>query len=142
MTDTAGAKDGSATFEACPLPKGPQTDAEAIACDPILLARAKVQFTHASSSRRIAFSKVIEQGNRDGDFGTAEDPLHQIKNRQLLHDMTVQWDSTYMMVNRVLEMRPISPQPNSLTQAFWVGLLAVWINPRIARFGWQSAGSG
>jgi hypothetical protein len=42
MTDTSGAKDGSADFEAHPAPNHPQTDAEAIARDPISLAHANV----------------------------------------------------------------------------------------------------
>jgi hypothetical protein len=108
MTDTSGAKDGSADFEAHPAPNRPQTDAEAIAHDPISLARANVQFSRASSGCRVAFGNVIDQGNRDGDFGMAKDPQHQIKNRQLLHDMEVRWDSTFMMIDRVLEMRPVS----------------------------------
>lgn len=108
ITDGSGVKDGSAEFEARPAPSGLQSDAEAIARDPISLARANVRFTRASSNRRLAFGNIIDQGNRDGDFGTVKEPQHQIKNRQLLRDMEVRWDSTYMMVDRVLEMRPVS----------------------------------
>ena len=102
MTDTKGAKDGSATFQAqlIPVLGQAQTDKEAIVRDPISLARATVRFTCASSGRRVGFFNLIEQGSKDKDF--------ELKNRQLLCDMPVRWDSTYLMIERVLEMRPVS----------------------------------
>jgi hypothetical protein len=75
--------------------------------DPISLAQASVRFVQASNARRVGFENIIKQGNKDGDFVTLEDPNYQIKDVQLLCDMEVRWDSTYYMICRVLEMRPV-----------------------------------
>jgi hypothetical protein len=103
ITDTKG----TSPIITDPTPSATQTDADAITRDPISLARAMVHFVRASSTRRIAFENIIKQGNKDGDFATPDNPNHQIRNIQLLRDMEVRWDSTYYMIRRVLEMRPV-----------------------------------
>jgi hypothetical protein len=109
ITNAKGAKDSSASFVPQPTPNasGAQTDDKVIKRDPISLARASVRFVRASNACRVGFENIIKQGNNDSDFVTAEDPNYQIRNVQLLRDMEVWWDSTYYMIRRVLEMRPV-----------------------------------
>ena len=55
---------------------------------------------------RDAFDEVIKNGNDRGWFKTGQ-PLAvvKIKALQLLQDVHMQWDSTYLMLNRLHEMR-------------------------------------
>jgi hypothetical protein len=85
-----------------------QSDADAIRRDPIGLARSIVRFVRASSGRRHAFFNVIDQGNKEHDFAPATEPLYELPKLQLLRDMDVRWDSTFLMIQRVIEMRPVS----------------------------------
>ena len=58
---------------------------------------------------RDAFDKVIKNGNDKGWFKGGQ-PLVVVKIKllQLLRDMCTQWDSIYLMLNRLREMCLIS----------------------------------
>jgi len=58
---------------------------------------------------RDAFDKVIKNGNDKGWFKEGW-PLAVIKIKplQLLRDVRTQWDSIYLMLNRLRKMHPVS----------------------------------
>ena len=58
---------------------------------------------HSSGQRHEEFTEIIKEGNKSGTFG--QGGLHVVA---LLRDMDIHWSSTYLMVDRVLEMYPVS----------------------------------
>lgn len=78
----------------------PQTYEQALARDPIAMARAAIRAIRVSGARREAFAAVINDGNKDGRF---KDPITgnvvQLKPLQLLRDVPTRWDSVYYMIN-------------------------------------------
>jgi hypothetical protein len=87
---------------------GRQTYAQAVARDPIAMARAAIRAIRVSSARRDAFLAVIKDGNKDGRF---KDPntknTIQLKPLQLLRDIPTRWDSVYYMINRFRYLRQV-----------------------------------
>lgn len=75
--------------------------AEALARDPVKIARQLVAVCHASGQRREELKQVIVQGNREGHF---PEPLPEV---QLLRDVDTRWSSTFMMIDRVLTLYPV-----------------------------------
>ena len=79
---------------------GTQTYEQAIARDPITMARVAIHAIQGSGARRDAFAAVIKDGNKDGQF---KDPITkniiQLKPLQLLQDIPTQWDSVCFMIN-------------------------------------------
>ena len=57
----------------------------------------------SSGQRREEFTEIIKEGNKSGTFG--QGGLHVVA---LLRDMDIHWSSTCLMVDRVLEMYPVS----------------------------------
>jgi len=61
-----------------------------------------------SDKRREAFDEVVRDGNRKGWFKAGQPPKAVLlKELQLLRDVRTQWDSVYLMLNRLREMRPV-----------------------------------
>ena len=57
----------------------------------------------ASGQRREDFAIVIAEGNKAGIFGP-----EWLREVVLLKDMDVRWSSTFLMIDRVLELYPVS----------------------------------
>ena len=57
----------------------------------------------ASGQRREDFAMVISDGNKAGIFGP-----EGLREVVLLKDMDVRWSSTFLMIDRVLELYPVS----------------------------------
>lgn len=78
---------------------------EAIARDPIALARAVVRAIRSSGTRRDAFDDIIKFGNDEMWFKDGEKVV-RLDRLQLLRDVRTRWDSIYKMLNRLRELRP------------------------------------
>ena len=75
---------------------------EMLKTDVIAAARHLVTTCRASGQRREGFRQTIEEGNKNGTFGG-----RGLRVVTLLRDMDVRWSSTYLMVDRVLELYPV-----------------------------------
>ena len=71
--------------------------------DIIAEARHIVTACRSSGQRREEFTEIIKEENKSGTFG--QDGLRVVA---LLRDMDIRWSSTYLMVDHVLEMYPVS----------------------------------
>jgi hypothetical protein len=60
-----------------------------------------VNHIQASNSWRDGFRKLIQQGNESSDFGP---PGFTLPDLELLCNMPVRWDSTFLMINQVILM--------------------------------------
>jgi hypothetical protein len=86
---------------------GDQSYAAAVARDPIALGREVVRVIQASGVRREAFDDIITTGNAKNWFKDGEKTI-QVRQLQLLRDVSTRWDSVYYMISRLREMRPVS----------------------------------
>ena len=71
--------------------------------DVVAKARQLVSGCRASGQRREDFAKTIQDGNISGEFNSI------LREVVLLRDMDVRWSSTFLMIDRVLELYPVSP---------------------------------
>lgn len=73
---------------------------DALLSDPIARCRDLVVAVRASGKRRKAFTESIERVNLFGE--------HTHRVVQLLRDVDTRWSSTFLMVDRVLELYDVS----------------------------------
>ncbi|KAN0128176.1 hypothetical protein V8E53_014028 [Lactarius tabidus] len=82
-----------------------------IKCDPLQCAQRIVRLLSSSDQRRESFRAFIQDGNEHSWFSTKDDKgrhaLVQIPELQLLRDVKTQWDSVYMMLQHLRELRPV-----------------------------------
>jgi len=80
----------------------------AIASDPISAARTVVRAIQGSIQHQDDFARVITEGNRQNWFTDLKmsKPI-QLNQLQLLWDVPTRWDSVYLMLHRLREMRPV-----------------------------------
>ena len=77
--------------------------------NPIEHARSVVRVIRASGMRRDAFECVINDGNEKGWFTQGHSPeIVKLPKLDLLRDVQTRWDSTYIMLERLRVMRPVS----------------------------------
>jgi len=74
-----------------------QTFDSAFSADPIGRCRRLVVKLRSSGQRRDDFNNWVKTGNEKSWF----------KIKELLHDVPTRWDSTYQMIKRCIEMRPV-----------------------------------
>jgi hypothetical protein len=79
----------------------------AVKGDPIKRVRALVKAIRVSPLRREALRKTIASGNDIGDFLDDEGNLVQVPNLELLCDVETRWDSTFEMLRRARNLRPV-----------------------------------
>lgn len=70
--------------------------------DPVVQARTLVNAIRSSGQRREDLEKIILDGYETGKF-TKE----QVPNHVPLKDMDIRWSSTYLMIDRLLELYPV-----------------------------------
>ncbi|KAH9033149.1 hypothetical protein EDB84DRAFT_1270345 [Lactarius hengduanensis] len=89
-----------------PFPSDPdtQTYEEALARKPVSLACTVAQAMRKSGARREAFAKVIDDGNAQGWF-KVRGVVVQVKQMELLCEVSTRWDSVYSMLNRLRVLR-------------------------------------
>ncbi|KAF4617427.1 hypothetical protein D9613_006423 [Agrocybe pediades] len=73
---------------------------DALHNDVVAKCRSLVTACRASGQRREDLQKTITEGNEREYF-----PKH-ISNKELLRDMDIRWSSTFLMIDRVLELYP------------------------------------
>jgi hypothetical protein len=71
--------------------------------DVIAEGRHIVTACRLSGQHREEFTEIIKEGNKSGRFGQGG-----LRVVALLRYMDIRWSSTYLMVDRVLEMYPVS----------------------------------
>jgi hypothetical protein len=82
--------------------------------NPVKLARTLVRTVRSSGQKREAFSKAVKVGNdTDALKGSDKKPI-TIQDKQLLKDVKHRWDSLYLMLRRLREMRQVCPMMPSL----------------------------
>ena len=75
----------------------------ALDSDVVGKARSLVSACRASGQRREDLQTTITEGNSSRSFPDGK----ELRNVQLLRDMDVRWSSTYLMIDRVLELYPV-----------------------------------
>jgi hypothetical protein len=89
--------------------------AEGIKRDPLRRARRVIRILRASDTHRVGLQQLIIDGNKSGVF-TMIDPNFEdgrripttVQNLQLLRDVKTRWDSVYLMLERLRDLRPVS----------------------------------
>jgi hypothetical protein len=80
--------------------------------DPLRRARRLVRFLRSSDQRRLEFQQVILDGNKNKWFKKKnKDGVHvviPVPDLQLLRDVKTRWDSVYLMLKRLQELRLVS----------------------------------
>ena len=103
--------------------------AEALRADPIKLARKIVAACRASTNRRLALQRIIEEGNAH-EGGWDGDGL-QLPSLELLRDIDTRWSSTFLMIDRLILLWPVSlsmttsPGRPALDLTSWSSMQAV-----------------
>jgi hypothetical protein len=79
----------------------------------IAQARAVVRAIRGSGERRSSFQENITYGNAKGLFrqGQSPEPV-KVESLQLLRDVRTRWDSVFLMLRRLREMRPVCIIPH------------------------------
>ena len=75
--------------------------AEALRTEPISNTRSIVAICHKSGSRRTELRNIIIEGIQDGTWP-------QLRVVQLLRDCITCWSSTYNMIDRCIELYPVT----------------------------------
>jgi hypothetical protein len=85
---------------------------EGIKRDPLRRARRIIRLLRSSDQRREGFRRFIQDGNRRCWFTTKENNgkrvTVQVPELQPLRDVKTRWDSVYMMLQRLRQLRPVS----------------------------------
>jgi len=77
--------------------------------NPIALAHSVVGAIRASGNHRKEFTQAIMDGNDRGYFMEGQPPKAvPVKQVQLLRDVQTRWDSVFLMLRRLCELRPVS----------------------------------
>jgi hypothetical protein len=85
--------------------------AAGIKCDPLRRARRVVRLLRSSDQRREGFRRFIQDGNQRDWFTTKDGRkcvIVQVPELQPLRDVKTRWDSVYMMLERLRQLRPVS----------------------------------
>ena len=79
--------------------------------DPLKRARKLVRFLRSSDQRREGFRTFIQNGNVHGWFTMKDNDGKRVSvdvpQLQLLRDVKTRWDSVYMMLDRLRQLRPV-----------------------------------
>ena len=79
--------------------------------DPLRRARRVVRLLQSSDQRREGFHWFIQDGNQRDWFSIKDGRKRvtvQVPELQLLRDVKMRWDSVYMMLERLRQLRPVS----------------------------------
>ena len=79
--------------------------------DPVAVAQSAVAAIRGSGVRRELFDKLISTGNAlrifDVENPTESSKAGQLPDLELLRNVPTRWDSTYQMLHRLRQMRPV-----------------------------------
>ena len=93
--------------EGPPWDKSQQTYKQALHHKPLDLVRRIVHLIHASNQCWEFLKQLILDGNKNGWFKDANGNAMKIPVHKLPLDVKTHWDSTYLMINRVLKAHPV-----------------------------------
>lgn len=93
---------------AFPNPADRERYAAAVKHNPIKMARLIVISVRSSGLRRDEFLDTIKLGNSKNWFQPPGSPVKKLPEHELKRDADTRWDSTYAMMDRLIEMRPVS----------------------------------
>lgn len=82
--------------------------ANALSTKPITKCRGLVGACRASGSRRRDLQEAIKSGNLKKDWMDSNGHAIILREVQLLRDCETRWSSTFFMLERVLELYPVS----------------------------------
>jgi hypothetical protein len=106
--------DGGESEEALTnIPEGPpgdesrQTYEQALHRKPLDLVRRIIRAIRASNQRWEFLKQVISDGNKNGRFKDSSGKTTMVPLHQLLLDVKTRWDSTYLMIKRILVARSV-----------------------------------
>lgn len=85
-----------------------QRYAAAVKKDPIKRGRSIVIAVRGSGLRRDSFLDTIKLGNTKNWFSPPGSSVVRVPEHELKRDAETRWDSTYNMIDRLLEMRLVS----------------------------------
>lgn len=83
-----------------------QTFEQACKADPIGRCRRLVVKLRSSGQRRDDFINWVKTGNEQNFFKIKGQAV-KLPHKELLRDVQTRWDSTYQMIRRCIEMRPV-----------------------------------
>jgi hypothetical protein len=90
----------------------PEEWAAGIKQDPLKRARKVIHLLRSSDKRRTEFQAFLSKGNDANWFtkigNNGESVPTEIKERQLLRDVKTRWDSVFLMLRRLRQLRPVS----------------------------------
>ena len=93
-------------------PPKPKAWVDTMKGDPLRRARRVIRLLRSSDNHRTGFQKIIVDGNKLGLFMKKDGDGNQVKDKvpelQLLRDVKTRWDSVYMMLLRLRQLRPVS----------------------------------
>lgn len=85
---------------------------EGLERDPLRRARRVIRLLRSSDEHRTGLKKLIQDGNERGWFTVKDSNGNRdtvtVPELQLLRDVKTRWDSVYMMLLRLRELRPVS----------------------------------
>jgi hypothetical protein len=84
----------------------------AIQCDPLRRTRKLISFLRSSSQRKEGLTDIIKEGNASNRFiGPNESGsdlvVFKVPEVQLLKDVKTRWDSVFLMLRRLRQLRPV-----------------------------------
>lgn len=88
--------------------KGATTYEDACNVDPITRCRKISRTIRSTGQRRDEFDELIMKGNIKGWFKVDGETV-QVPPLQLLLDVRMRWDSTFIMIKRFIELQPVRP---------------------------------
>ena len=81
---------------------------------PLVRARKLIRVLRSSDQRRTKFTQFINDGNERGWFPARDKEgkripgeTTKVRNVQLLRDVKTRWDSVYLMLERLRDLRPV-----------------------------------
>ena len=86
--------------------KGATTYDNACKVDPINRCRKISRTVRSTGQRRDDFDELIMKGNLKGWFKVDGETV-QVPHLQLLLDVRMRWDSTFIMIKRFIELQPV-----------------------------------
>ena len=97
--------------------------------NPLKHAQRLIHFLQASDQHKKLLHTVIEEGNKRSWF-TMKDKqgkhvVIDVPQLQLLRDLKIRWDSVYLMLDRLMSLRPVS----YITRGDWTRLNATLFRP-------------
>ena len=91
-----------------------QTFESAVLADPIGRCRKLIIKLRSSGQIRDEFNTWVKTGNEKNWFKIKGNAI-KLPHKEFLRDVQTRWDSTYQMIRRCIEMRPVCPATSTFS---------------------------